>query len=81
MHPSILKTNRFLIFLRQEKSTAIVNLAITHELQQPKWKICRKPGFSCPGFPGIQSDSLIYDRENKESVSLVSFIIKFWFCG
>ena len=63
-----------------------MNLAITHELLQLKWEICRKlnRAFHVLGFywlTEIQSDSLLYVRENKESVWLVSFITKFWFCG
>ena len=69
-----LKTNRFLIFLTRGKSTAIVNLAITHELLQLKWEICRKlnRAFHVLGFywlTEIQSDSLLYVRENKEAFS------------
>ena len=45
VHLSILKKNLLLIFLRSEKSTPIVNLAITHELPQQKGKIRGKPGF------------------------------------
>ena len=50
VHRSILMTNRFLIFLGQEKSTAVLNLAMTHELPQRKKKICRKPGAYVLGF-------------------------------
>ena len=82
VYQSILKTNRFLIFLRQEKSTANVNLAIMHELLQWKWKIRRKRGVYVLDFywlMEIQSDSLSYGRENEESICLVSF--NMWFCG
>ena len=59
VHPSILKTNRFLIiFLRQEKSTAIMNLAIAHELLQLMWKICRKPAFHVLGFLLVNGDPI-----------------------
>ena len=40
----------FIFFLRREKSTAIVNLAITHELPQRMWKIHKKPGVYILGF-------------------------------
>ena len=52
VHPNIMKTNRLLIGLRQEKSTGIVNPAITPELPQLKRKICRNLGISVLGFIG-----------------------------
>ena len=58
MHPSVLETNRLFIFLTQEKSTAIVILSITHELLQPKWEICAKPGVSCPRFLLVNGDPI-----------------------
>ena len=82
VHPSILKTNRFLIFLRQEKSTAILNLAIMLELPEQKWKIHQKLGIYVLGFyclTEIQSDSLLCAHENEEGICLVSF--NMWFYG
>ena len=82
VHPSILKTNRLLIFLRQEKSTVMANLAITHELPQRKWKIRWTLGVYVMRFyllTEIQSESLLNGRENEESVCLVSF--NMWLCG
>jgi len=55
--------------LRQEKFIANVNLAITQELPQRNWNIRRKPGVYALGFywlTEIQSDSLLYGRENEE---------------
>ena len=52
-----------------------MNLAITQELAQRRWKICRKPGVYVLGFYWLtktQSDSLVYGRENEESVCFVS---------
>ena len=46
-----------------------MNLAITQELPQRNWNIRRKPGVYALGFywlTEIQSDSLLYGRENEE---------------
>ena len=46
-----------------------MNLAITKELPQRNWNIRRKPGVYALGFywlTEIQSDSLLYGRENEE---------------
>ena len=73
-NPGILKTNRFLIFLRQEKSAAIVNLATTAEV-----KNSQETGRSCLGIllvNGYPIDRLLDSHENEEFPSTCVFVVE-----
>ena len=55
-----------------------MNLAITQELPQRNWNIRRKPGVYALGFywlTEIQSDSLLYGRENEEIPNQHAFVV------
>ena len=63
-------------------TTAIVNLAISHEFSHRKWEIRGKTGRLCPEFLLVNGDpirqSFIWPQ-NEESFCLV--YVNMWFCG